>query len=302
MKSLHRSQGRLSRCSKENPEVDVAIEQTTNKSDTRWCRRLVRKESEPSARHIQKGTGFTRSYKLHVAHRQFTRDFKGRAGTRAALTEMLASVTIPAAMGAAMDRGAGNHSSHAVTNRYPLPLVPPQSHSYSPADSTRESPTLAKPVPILSHCYSYKATHETHSCAKGKTQPCQGAQNRPDIGVLQTTINTGDLATDAGKSRTGESERGRAGGSCGRRERWGRRSESAAAPGHRCRHGRGGGGSSYLQSPSSRSSVPFMSRMRLARAGTGCMARSSSSQRATSAYMARMLRSAASPRLSTPSR
>lgn len=82
----------------------------------------------------------------------------------------------------------------------------------------------------------------------------------------------------------------------------GRRSESAAAPGPRCRHGRGGGGSSYLQSPSSRSSVPFMSRMRLARAGTGCMARSSSSQRATSAYMARMLRSAASPRLSTPSR
>lgn len=61
-------------------------------------------------------------------------------------------------------------------------------------------------------------------------------------------------------------------------------------------------GRRYLQSPSSRSRVPFMSRMRLARAGTGCMARSSSSQRATSAYMARMLRSAASPRLSTPSR
>lgn len=45
---------------------------------------------------------------LHVAHRQFTRDFKGRAGTRAVLTETLASVTIPAAMKAAMDRGAGN--------------------------------------------------------------------------------------------------------------------------------------------------------------------------------------------------
>lgn len=100
----------------------------------------------------------------------------------------------------------------------------------------------------------------------------------------------------------GESERGCAGGSCGRREQWGRRSERVAAPGPRRRHGRSGGGSSYLQSPSSRSSVPFMSRMRLARAGTGCMARSSSSQRATSAYMARMLRSAASPRLSTPSR
>lgn len=66
--------------------------------------------------------------------------------------------------------------------------------------------------------------------------------------------------------------------------------------------GRVGSGRRYLQSPSSRSRVPFMSRMRLARAGTGCMARSSSSQRATSAYMARMLRSAASPRLSTPSR
>lgn len=45
---------------------------------------------------------------LHVAHRQFTRDFKGRAGTRAALTETMPSVTIPAAMEAAVDRGAGN--------------------------------------------------------------------------------------------------------------------------------------------------------------------------------------------------
>lgn len=44
---------------------------------------------------------------LHVAHRQFTRDFKGRAGTRAALTQMLASVTIPAAVEAGVDRDAG---------------------------------------------------------------------------------------------------------------------------------------------------------------------------------------------------
>lgn len=57
---------------------------------------------------------------LHVAHRQFTWDFKGRAGTGAALTQTLASVTIPAAMEASMDRGAGNHSSHVVTNLYRL--------------------------------------------------------------------------------------------------------------------------------------------------------------------------------------
>lgn len=100
------------------------------------------------------------------------------------------------------------------------------------------------------------------------------------------------------------------GGERARMRRWELRTPRAVGPPEResssprphCRHGRSGGGSSYLQSPSSRSSVPFMSRMRLARAGTGCMARSSSSQRATSAYMARMLRSAASPRLSTPSR
>lgn len=48
---------------------------------------------------------------LHVAHSQFTRDFKGRAGTRATLTQMLASVTTPVAMEAGKDRGY-----HKVTN------------------------------------------------------------------------------------------------------------------------------------------------------------------------------------------
>lgn len=42
---------------------------------------------------------------LHVAHEQFTRDFKGQAGTRAVLTQTLTSVTIPAAMEVGMDLG-----------------------------------------------------------------------------------------------------------------------------------------------------------------------------------------------------
>jgi len=55
---------------------------------------------------------------LHIAHKRFTWDFKSRAGTRAALTQTLARVTIPAAVEATVDRGAGNRGSYAITHRY----------------------------------------------------------------------------------------------------------------------------------------------------------------------------------------
>lgn len=81
-----------------------------------WTRikRAVQKRTAAEGPASPEATG------LHIAHRQFTWDFKGRAGTGAVLTQTLASVTIPAAMEASMDRGAGNHSSHVVTNLYRL--------------------------------------------------------------------------------------------------------------------------------------------------------------------------------------
>lgn len=65
-----------------------------------------------------KRTTFARSYPAARSSQAVHTDFKGRAGTRDVLTQMLASVTIPAAMEAHMDSGAGNHSSHVATNRY----------------------------------------------------------------------------------------------------------------------------------------------------------------------------------------
>ena len=59
------------------------------------------------------GPSLPEATELHVAHKRFTWDFKGRAGTRAVLTQTLACVTILAAMEAGMDGGAENHSSYA---------------------------------------------------------------------------------------------------------------------------------------------------------------------------------------------
>lgn len=51
------------------------------------------------------GPGSPEATELHVAHERFKWDFKGRAGTRAALARTLASVTIPAAMEAGVYEG-----------------------------------------------------------------------------------------------------------------------------------------------------------------------------------------------------
>lgn len=66
------------------------------------------------------------------------------------------------------------------------PLVPFWSHSYCPAQYQRALPWHS-PLPDFSCCYGYKATHEIHPCAEGKTWLCRRVQNRPETGLMQTS-------------------------------------------------------------------------------------------------------------------